>query len=162
MTDIQITNSTQHTISVTPIGTVGVKGYRDPLHQVHRKPPEFDYKEQGGYEVLPDSTVELWYDWDDINFSEIVVEDHLGNLSQFVVDPNPTQNQYHPPSTNTFTITDTSPLVPVTPDVMAAFTRAQKPNLIPLELYGWLLPWLTFPLLLWARLRMRSASSVQG
>lgn len=153
ITDFHITNATQHSIKTTPIGTVGSQGARYPLHQIHRKQPTFDDKTRGGFEVLPNATVELFYDWDDINFSEIVIEDHTGQLSQLVVDPAPTRNQYHPPATNTFTITDASPLVSVPPDVMTAYHEAQKPYHLPIRFYLFFLPWITFPFLLWLRFK---------
>jgi hypothetical protein len=153
ITDIHITNATPHSIKVTPIGTAGVLGDRWPLPVFKSAFPAFESKQVGDFHIPSGSTLEILYDWDDINFSEIVVKDHLGQLSQIVTDPTPTQSQYHPPQINTFTIDASSPLQPVPANVLAAYQQAQQPTPIWSRLWYFFIPWITFPLLLWFRLK---------
>ncbi len=161
ITDIHITNDTQQPIKITPIGTVGSQGDRSPLHDIHRKQPTYDSQTRGSFEILPGDSIELFYDWDDINFSEIVIEDQAGSLSQLVVDPTPTQEQYHPPTPNTFTIDNQSPLVPVSLNVLAAYHEAQHPPHLVWYVYVLFLPWITFAILLWMRLRVVKRGKVK-
>ncbi|MEZ6191648.1 MAG: hypothetical protein R3C45_10205 [Phycisphaerales bacterium] len=97
ITDIHITNNTGNPIKITPIGTLGPAGRRGPLPIYRSASPAYRSEQQGGFPIPANGgTIEVFYNWDDINFSEIVIEDHAEQLAQLVVDPNPTQNQYHP------------------------------------------------------------------
>lgn len=123
--DFTIENRTAQTISVTPVGTVGREGAKSPLPTVMFKSPPLSALRAGGFRLAPGKSVTVLYDWDDINFSEIVVEDGQGQQYQLVVNPMPTTNQYHAPRQRQFVIDDLTRLAQVDPDVSAAARRAQ-------------------------------------
>ena len=160
ITDIHITNNTNHPIQITPIGTMGAAGRRGPLPVYRSANPAYRSEKRGGFPVPANGgTIEVLYNWDDINLSEIVIEYHTGQLTQLVVDPNPTQNQYHPPAVNTFTIDDQTVLTPVPSNIAAAYRAAQSTSnrwWMASLLY---LPWITLPLLVWARFKTPRSST---
>ena len=155
ITTIHITNATDQPLWVTPIGVTDAQGTRRPLPM----PPEtsylFEFIPRGGFLVKPSSTIDLEYDWDDINLSEIVVENAAGKLGQIIADPMPQLNQFHPADPDTFTITDFETLQPVPANVAAAYRQAQRPFTIWPRLLVTMSPWLTFAVLFWLERRTR-------
>lgn len=144
ITDIHITNQSPEPITITPIGTIGPEGRRAPLPIYTSRLPAIPAGRRGGFQVEPGQTLPILYDWDDINLSEIVIERADGTQQQLLIDPEPTKNQYHPPTTNRFTINDLAQLDAAPPHVTAAAAQAQQPKRPwPLALLL-LLPWLTF------------------
>lgn len=120
-----IENRTAQTIAVTPVGTAGEEGRKWPLPTVVSSILPLPAGRAGGFRLAPGESVTILYDMDDINFSEIVVEDQHGGRHQLVVDPQPTTNQYHAPSERRFVIDDLKSLSPVDPGVSVAAGRAQ-------------------------------------
>lgn len=104
--DFIIENRTTQTVSVTPIGTVGKEGTKWPLPTMMFKFPPLSALRAGGFSLAPGESITVLYDMDDINFSEIVVEDGQSQQYQLVVNPNPTTNQYHAPRQRRFVIDD--------------------------------------------------------
>lgn len=119
-------NGTGETIRITPVGTVGKLGDRSPLPIYRWTLPQIPAVMRGGFTLSPGDAITLMYDMDDINFSEIVVETATGPPRQLIVDPRPTEHQYHRPSRDQFVIDDLAALDPVPPPVLAAARRAQK------------------------------------
>lgn len=157
VTDIHVTNGSGVPIIVTPVGTIGPDGRRTALPIYSSRLPAIPASRSGGFAVSPGQTLDLLYDWDDVNFSEIVVVLGDGSARQLVVDPRPTVGQYRPPTTNRFTIGDPSRLPPVPPDVAAAAARAQRPQWHWFAILPLFLPWLTFYLLLRGYRRRQTA-----
>lgn len=151
-----ITNRTAQTIVVTPVGTFGPEGPRAPLPTVMFAFPALPALRAGGFRLAPDESVTIRYDMDDINFSEIVVEDVQGQHRQLVVNPHPTTNQYHAPRQRQFDITDLNSLDQVNPQVSAAARRAQGWQRASLVMNMLLIaPWLAYGLLRFAISRCR-------
>lgn len=96
------------------------------------------------------------YDWDDINFSELVVETSTGELRQLVVNPDPTANQYSVPRVTDFVIEDVSRLGVADERVREAYRAAQIPARWWLILGGMAVPAGTFVLLLRYHRRLES------
>ncbi|NOX52961.1 MAG: hypothetical protein GXP27_00685 [Planctomycetes bacterium] len=145
-----IENKTDKTIFVTPVGTVGGEGNRHPLRVYMWPFPPISSAQRGGFEVPPNKSVAIIYDMDDINFSEIVVHDHGGERGQLVANPNPTQNQYHPPTKKHFVVDDLDSLVPVPGPVRKAAREAQLPTIAPwIEAGVLVVPWVAFAVLSW-------------
>src|SRR5690606_29896183 len=119
-----VTNATGETISVTPIGAWGPEGRRAPLPMFARRVPAVPSRKSGDFAVEPGQSIQLLYDWDDINLSEIVVRFSDGEVRQLVVDHEPTKDQYREPAANEFTIDDRSRLEAIPDDVRAAAARA--------------------------------------
>lgn len=120
-----ISNQTGQTLIVTPVGTVGAAGYRRPLPTVMSMVP-LPAPRAGGFRLEPQQSVAIYYDMDDINFSEIVVEDESGRLLQMIVDPNPTTNQYHGPTSARYAITNLADLSPAPPAIVQATLAANQ------------------------------------
>jgi hypothetical protein len=128
VTEFAVENQTNHTIYVTPIGTVNQKGAREPLPVCIWTFPTIWSPQRGGFPVPAGESIEIMYDMDDINFSEIVIHDVEGERGQLVVNPDPTRNLYHPPANARFVIDDLDALVPVPLHVRSAARRAQVPT----------------------------------
>lgn len=127
ITGFTVENRTAATIHVTPIGTVGPAGDRHPLPLAVWKAPWVPASRLGRFPVRSGETITLYYDWDDINFSELVVEADEGEPRQLVVNPEPTANQYTVPRVTDFVIDDVGRLGAVDPRVREAHAAAQQP-----------------------------------
>lgn len=145
--DFAVENRTGQPITVTPVGTVGRKGKRAPLPIVLAPRPAFPAYQRGGYSLEPGGSVRLFYDMDDINFSEIVVRDAHGPVGQVVVNPNPTVNQYRAPLERKFVIHDLVDLDPIPAPVLEAAQTAEEPPPFYFALIAIIvLPWPIFSL----------------
>ncbi len=106
--DFTIENKTTGHITVTPVGTVGHEGHKAllPVKALFI----FPAFQSGDFRLAPGESARIWYDMDDINFSEIVIDDGAGKHYQLVTDPSPTTNQYHGPLQRQIVIDDLSKL----------------------------------------------------
>lgn len=126
VTDITVENKLEESIHATPIGTVG-NGKKCPLPVQRWKSPCLPAAQRGGFRVGPGERITIYYDWDDINFSEMVIEDAQGKLFQIIANPDPVSRQYVVAPKTAFVIDDLSVLGPVDPGVLKAFKRANRP-----------------------------------
>ncbi|WP_425399393.1 hypothetical protein [Aeoliella sp.] len=113
-------NATDRTVWVTPVGTVGPQGDRHLLPLYRPSWPMFIKAQQGHFRVEPGETFEFVYDMDDINFSELVIEDENGGMGQIVVNPTPTTPQYIVPAQTDYVLDNQTALKPVPAKVAAA------------------------------------------
>jgi len=160
LTSITIENAMDQSVEVTPVGTIGPKGTRSPLPVCQGRVNPLPAAKRGGFRLQPGEMAEITYDFDDINFSEIVVENAAGVIGQFVVDLTPTARQYHPPATKHFLIQQDK-LVPVPRRVASAAVAAQQPFRPSILLSSILLSILFLPwpaVLLLSRLRKKFVS----
>lgn len=127
ITRFTVENRMEATIFVTPIGTVGSEGRRFPLSLMRWEFPWMPASQRGRLPVRSGEMITFYYDWDDINFSELVVEAEDGELRQLVVNPKPTLNQYTIPKVTNFVIDDLAKLETVDQRVRGAHAAAQKP-----------------------------------
>ncbi len=148
VTGFTVENRTAEKIEITPVGTIGTAGFKRPLPVKLSAFVALDAFRIGGYPLSPRESVTIHYDWDDINFSEIVIEDSRGRLRQEVTDPHPTDHQYHQPSQKHYVIEDLSELPEVTPDVRMAVQETKRLSLGGI-VFNLLLvvPWLVYGLL---------------
>ena len=127
MTSCSVTNETNEALSVTPIGTIGPEGDRTTLPLYRTSFPYFVKSKVGDFQIAPNETFRFDYDMDDVNFSEIVVENSNGDMRQIVANPNPAQNQNTVPEKTDFTIEDFAALSSVTEKVeIASASRRQS------------------------------------
>lgn len=110
----QVENKTNEPIWITPLGTVGEEGLRQVLPQYLFRTPALPALKEADLRIDPGETRHLIYDWDDINFSEIVVKSRRGEQRMLVVDSHPTENRYHTPGENHFVIDSFERLEPLT------------------------------------------------
>ena len=126
ITDCSVTNATNDFLSVTPVGTVGSDGQRTLLPLYCTSFPFFVKSKRGDFQIAPNETFRFDYDMDDVNFSEIVVENSAGEIRQIVVNSNPTQNQYMVPSETDFIIDDFNVLATVPGNVKTVAVAGQQ------------------------------------
>jgi len=147
---LTIDNQTGRMLLVTPIGTVG-KGEKYLLPTLLCPFPAIPGAQNGRFRLAPGASTTILYDMDDINFSEIVVEDEQNEVKQFVADPEPTKNQYHGPSMARYILKDFVSLPAAPPDVLSALRsrrlrEANSYNTVLLLIAPWvaalLLEWL--------------------
>jgi hypothetical protein len=155
ITGFTVENRTAEVLYVTPIGTVGPAGERHPLPMALWKVPWVPASERAKIPVQSAEKITLYYDWDDINFSELVIETPSGELRQLVVNANPTANQYTKPPVSDFVIDDFGRLEAADQRVRAAYTAAQIPSRFGRFLLGSAIPGVTFCLLLWCYKRLK-------
>jgi hypothetical protein len=147
ITAFTVENRSPAPIYVTPIGTVGREGRKWPLPLVIWQAPWVPASQRAHFLVPNGQSITLNYDWDDINFSELVVEEEGRGLQQLVVNPNPTANQYTIPPTTHFVIGAGERLGPVDPKVREAYETARHPTRWLLILAGTTAPLISFILL---------------
>ncbi len=146
-----VKNGLDEPIYVTPVGTVGPNGSRHPLPVSHLFVVAIPSTVRGGYELQPNETVSITYNMDDINFSEIVVENVSGSIGQLVVNPNPTANQYHAPTTKHFVVQRSS-LVSVPTSVLNAAKLGRQTSHAAAVLLSLLaMPWPVVLVLSWLK-----------
>lgn len=104
ITDFTVENQSGEDVQFTPIGTWGAEGNRATLPIFIARFPALPSPKIGNFLLKPGEKRVVLYDWDDINLSEIAVRSQEGKIYQLVVDPTPTERQYHAPETNHFVI----------------------------------------------------------
>lgn len=148
--DFTIENRTDEIIAVTPIGSIGPQGYRAPLPVKLVPSPALTAFRSGSFRLAPGESITIYYDMDDINFSEIVVEAERGRMLQLVTNPDPTSHRYHAPRQRHFVIDDLSQLEPVPARVQTAVTVANRQRILACVEYSLLFgPWLVYSILSW-------------
>ncbi len=150
--DFDIVNASDQTIYVTPVGTWGAEGDKSVLPQYSSDSPAITAAKSRNLPIKPGRRRRILYDYDDINFSELVVRYEDGQLRQLVTDPQPTTRQYHPPFEKTYTIPEPDQLPPVRSAVAQAITGEP----INLRLEVAMLPLLLPGLVFWGLLAYRS------
>jgi len=123
--DLTVENRTAETVWITPIGAVGDEGVRVPLPiMLARIPLALPAFQHGDFRLLPGEVVTISYDFDDVNFSEVVIRDAQGRWTQVVADPHPTANRYHAPLQKPFVLSDFSQRHEPTKETREAVARA--------------------------------------
>lgn len=120
LTNIIVENKTGETIHITPIGTAGKEGEKAILPQFTASIPAIPAFKVRNFRLLDGEKIFITYDWDDINFSEIVIRGKSDEYFQLVTDPEPNENQYHPPKIKYYVIKKFNELEPIEQDVLAA------------------------------------------
>lgn len=115
-----VVNESGETVWITPIGAIDREGERRVLAQYTEGGEAIPAGQERNQKVQPGETLRIVYDWDDINFSEILVRDAAGNGRVLVVDATPTVDQFHSPESNRFVIPQLDSLAPAPADVAEA------------------------------------------
>ena len=106
LTSFEVVNETEEPLFVTPIGAVGSRGHRRTLplsisrwfYVLGTKTSEFP--------VPPGSSRTFAYDWDDIQFSEILIRRKTGSYHFITTGLDPIAGQYRRPEQDRFVIRD--------------------------------------------------------
>jgi len=105
------------------VGTFGRAGSKRRLPIYMWPVPAVQAGRTGNFPLGPGESKRILYDWDDINFSEIVVAAEDGRQVQIVVDATPTKRQYHRPEKSQFVIPALDELERAEGPVLAAAER---------------------------------------
>ncbi|MBL7214131.1 MAG: hypothetical protein ISS71_00470 [Phycisphaerae bacterium] len=126
LTRFKVENRSGQDIRITPIGTRGDEGRKGRLPVYMIPLPALPSFRSGHYHLKNDQSITIWYDWDDVNFSEIAVRAKDGSYYEFIVDPNPLQNQYHPPTSKYFVIPNLKTLSIARPQIVDVVERPDR------------------------------------
>jgi len=153
--DFTIENRTNALVRVTPIGAIGEDGQRYPLHTVHFRHLRIPRAKRGDFQIEPGEKLTVYYEWGEMNFSELVFENGKGDLRQIVVNPNPTKGQYVIPPVTEFVIKDLNSLAVPMPNVEAAYRKGKEKHPILLPNLAAAIPAITFGILFRRYRRLR-------
>lgn len=122
--EFEVENRTSGPIWITPIGTTN-QGSKAVLLQYTGRRLAIPSLHSTDLEVVPGRRVRIHYDWDDINFSDILVRDLAGNESVFVVDAAPPTRGYFQNQQPLYVI-QTAELSPAPPQIVTARDRSGR------------------------------------
>jgi len=126
LVDFTVESRLDEEVRITPVGAIG-SGERRPLPQYVYVGEDCAFPSLGGPSrpVAPGESITITYDWDDIQFSEILVtaEDWERML---VVDPIPSKRMFSPPARTHFVIRSKGKLTPTTDAVVRAKSRLDR------------------------------------
>ena len=155
LTSFEVVNSTHEDLVITPIGARGKDGTRGTLPISSSSRLYLMSTQRSGFPLPAGSALSLTYDWDDVQFSEIVCRRRDGSHLILPTGLHPTKGQYRQPPTKRFEISDLAALQPAT-EIHLAAVRSQSgriPFLYTIAGLG-----LLSPLCFWAARRIRLAA----
>jgi hypothetical protein len=120
-----VVNESGEMLIVTPVGTFNDGGKR-VLPTYIRRFPVIPRLSRKPYKIAPGETQRILFDCDDINFSELAIQNSAGEFRQLVADPNPPTDGYYAPQKELFTIPAWSELQPINSSVLVATTRKRS------------------------------------
>lgn len=156
ITEFEIENRTDQPLWVTPVGTFR-SGGKSVLPQFSTPIPAIPAWRSRHLKIDPGARRRIYYDWDDINFSEIAIRDSAGVLRNLVVDPTPPTDQYYANRDDLYPIDNIHSL----PNAPAGIHTALAPN--PRRIIFWTLAimGLVAPFLFgWLRRKLREIPEI--
>lgn len=117
-TDFSVTNQSSERMHVTPVGAVGPDGERHRLPLLANTAGYWFLPNNANLVIEPGQTRQFVYDWDDIQFSELLLEAG-GQRYVLVVDSQPTVNQYRRPAETSFNVGEPTTLAPAPAHIAA-------------------------------------------
>lgn len=152
LTSFDVVNSTHEDLVITPIGARGPEGRRGTLPISSSSRFYLMSSQRGEFPLPAGSTLSLTYDWDDVQFSEIVCRRPDGSHFILPTGLHPTQGQYRQPPTKRFEIADLASVQPAT-ELHLAAVRPQSGRISIAYILAGL--GLLSPLCFWAARRIR-------
>ena len=110
-TEFSVTNQSNERIAVTPVGAIGRDGHRSRLPLLADAPGYWFLPRNANLVIESGQTRRFVYDWDDIQFSELLIEAGAQRYV-LIVDSQPTVGQYRRPAQTSFTVGAPTTLVP--------------------------------------------------
>ena len=114
LTSFEVVNSTHEDLVITPIGARGAGGRRGTLPISGSSRLYVMSSQRSEFPLPAGSALSFTYDWDDVQFSEIVCRRVDGSYLILPTGLHPTQGQYRQPPTKRFEISDLAALQPAT------------------------------------------------
>lgn len=146
LTGFTVENASGENVWVTPIGAVGEAGTRRPLPLSAFKIPYLLTPFRKDLPVAQGARLEFIYDWDDIQFSEILVRNAKGEYHALATGLPPTEGQYRRPQQTNFVVLPLDAMPPATGQQLAALetSGARLWIFYASALGGLLFPWFAF------------------
>lgn len=126
LTSFRITNDSGEAVFVTPIGAVGEQGDRFMLPLSVSEFPYLMKVKTGNFRIPPGESRSFTYDWDDIQFSEIVVRSSGDAYKILPTGLHPTEGQYRRPQERSFVIPALANLAPASEVHLQALTPRSR------------------------------------
>jgi hypothetical protein len=104
LTSFTIENHSSEDIWVSPIGAVGAAGHRYTLPFSVSEFPYLTSPIDREFYIPPGSSRSFTYDWDDIQFSEILIMNKSGKFYVLGTGLHPTEGQYRRPQASVFMV----------------------------------------------------------
>jgi hypothetical protein len=120
-----VVNESGETLIVIPVGTFN-DGGKGVLPTYIRRFPAIRRLARQSYRIAPGETQRIFFDCDDINFSELAIQNTSGEFRQLITEPNPPTHDYYAPRKNLFTIPKWSELQPINSPVLIAVNRKRS------------------------------------
>lgn len=139
LTRFEVINDSGDDFKVTPVGVVGRHGDRETLPLKMARFLNIPTIQDRSFAVAAGARRFFIYDWDDIQFSELLIVPSLGPAREFVVDPNPTDQQNRRPATNRFVVPALESLPLARPELIAVrdhFPYVEVATFVALGLIG--------------------------
>jgi len=112
LTSFRIHNQSGEDLWVTPIGAIGPSGQRHTLPISVGEFPYLIIPSNRDFHIPPGDSRHFTYDWDDIQFSEILVRSRDNVYFIVLTGLHPTEEQYRRPEAEDFTIPPLAELQP--------------------------------------------------
>jgi len=152
LTTFEVVNYTGEDLIVTPIGARGAEGERGLLPISRSSRFSIMSSKAGEFPLPAGSTLSVTYDWDDVQFSEIVCRRPDGSHLIVPTGLHPTQNQYQTPPVDRFEIRDLGNLQPAT-DLHLRAVKSRRDGVSAVHFLAGL--GLLSPLCFWLAARLR-------
>lgn len=145
LTSFTVDNQSGEPVWVTPVGTIGKEGTRSALPLSASSFLCLPALSASRFPLNAGERVKLTYDWDDIQFSELVIAPASGPARMLVVDETPAERQYRRVWTNYFMIPKLADLPEAQSGLLLAVDQTSRAPLFWLVALGGLVP----PLVIW-------------
>jgi hypothetical protein len=124
LTTFEVKNASGKELWVTPIGAVNRNGLRRTLPMTANRLFYLQTPADRDFALAPGASRTFTYDWDDVQFSEILVRDASGDYRVLPTGLHPTEGQFRRPELNRFVMTNWKELAPASePQLEALQTR---------------------------------------
>ncbi|MDX9723989.1 MAG: hypothetical protein RBU37_24780 [Myxococcota bacterium] len=139
---VAISNQSEQVLMLTPVGRIDTK--RMPLPVLYSRTPALPAQQRGAFELAPGASLELLYDSDSAQLSELVFIDARGQSGMVRLEP----------GTQSFTLQSFDELEELSEPVLLAAIDAQEELGLPWLLIGIIVaPWAALFGWLWLRRR---------
>ena len=125
LTNFDVLNASGEDLSITPVGAIGSSGRRTTLPLSLASSLSIPSPRDRSFPLASGARRTFTYDWDDVQFSEILIVSRSGSAKELVVDVRPTESRYRPPSTNHFVVPALDSLPTARPEVRAVLRTQQ-------------------------------------